>query len=468
MHDRFSQQRLPAKSIVLFLFACALAACPPFWTSEVPPAEAAGANLVEVPDPLSGENPRFPLETRRAPEPGASVSDARLGTAQTRVVATPGLRHEYSRHDPYNCDGTLVLLLLITDGEWRVYRTSSMPYDQPVNLVRMIELEEPRWDPADPSVLWGVREFAVVRIDLNSGAETVVKDFRDDAVVGPVLRAEADLYRITMKDEGEASADRRYWAFIVQGMEEDYRARYLLVWDRQDDEVLALRKLSAAESRIDWVGMSPRGNWVVIGADYDNAAPLNGLVFADRALTEFHQLEMSTGHADVGLDAEGREVIVMQNAHTDYVDLIPLEASVHRVDPNAGYGDTGHVPLVKLFYASDSPVGLNSGVHVSCNFPGWAVVSTTTDAGAPEQNWLDRTVLLVRLDRQRPRAFYVAKVYGTRGDYWEETQATISHDGRRILWTTNWNENVGESKVWDVETRLAEGWEAAVLGPAKP
>ena len=42
--------------------------------------------FVEVPDPLSGDNPTYPLESVDAPGPGESVHDARLGTTQTRVA----------------------------------------------------------------------------------------------------------------------------------------------------------------------------------------------------------------------------------------------------------------------------------------------------------------------------------------------------------------------------------------------
>ncbi|MCL4693584.1 MAG: hypothetical protein KJ060_13875, partial [Candidatus Hydrogenedentes bacterium] len=303
-------------------------------------------------------------------------------------------------------------------------------------------------------VIWATDEFRIQKIDVSTGESTTVKDFRDDLVVGPIIKGEPDLYRITMKDEGEASLDRRYWAFLMQGMNEDYRARYLFVWDLQEDRVLGTFKLAPDQSRIDWVGMSPKGNWVLIGSDFDNAAPLAGLVMANRELNSFQQIHTTTGHADVGLDVAGNEIIVMQNAQTDYVDFIRLDTNTHAVVSEEDYPGSGHTRLMRLFYASDSPQGLNSGVHVSCNCPGWCVVSTTTDEGAPEQNWLDRTITLVRLDSIQPRVFYLAKVYGTRGSYWEETHATISCDGSRVVWATNWNTNVGQDKVWLMELRI--------------
>lgn len=415
--------------------------------------------LVPVPNALAEDNPSIPANRAVAPEPGASVRDERLGTTQTRVTARTGLRHEYSRHDPFNADCSLVLLADITNGTWQVFKTIRRPFDADGQLVRTIDMEEPRWDATSTTTLWGTREFSIVRLDVGSGNSTTVKDFRSDPTVGPILKAEPDLYRITMKDEGEASLDRRYWAFIVQGMNEDYRARYLVVWDHTDDKVLGLRKLAADESRIDWVGMSPKGTWVLIGSDHDNAAPLPGLVMADRALKRFYPLHYSTGHADVGIDAQGHEAIVMQNAQTDHIDLIPLDPAVRPIGPGGGYDGSGHVPLVRLFYASDSPIGFNSGVHISCNYPGWCVVSTHIEPGVAEKNWLDRSIILVRLDPARPRAYYAAKVHGTCSSFWEETHAAISADGTRVVWATNWGRDPGSDKVWLMELALPPGWQ---------
>jgi hypothetical protein len=422
-----------------------------------------GVPFVEVPDPLSGDNPTYKLVAHDLPAPGESVSDAAFGTTQTRVVQTLGLRHEYSRHDPFNRDQSLILLVDVHAGQWYVYRTQSRPYDQSENVVAAPDLEEPRWDPHDADVLWGVQDFRILTLNVQTGTTTVVKDFAADATIAPFLAANPDLYRITMKDEGESSLDKRYWAFILQGSEEDYRARYIFCWDRQTDHVLGLYTVPASQADIDWVGMSPLGNCVLIGGSESNAGELAGLVMANRELTEFHRLDYATAHADVGLDADGNEVIVMQNIRTDYIDLIPLSADTQPI-LDAGGSDAGtqRVPLVRLYYASDSPVGLQSGVHISCNLPGYCVVSTNIAPGLPEQNWLDRAIVLVRLDRSHPRAYYLAKVYGTTAAYWEETQATITADGARVIWATDWSQDVGQEHVWDVELDMPAGWQAAL------
>ncbi len=149
----------------------------------------------------------------------------------------------------------------------------------------------------------------------------------------------------------------------------------------------------------------------------------------------------------MGLDSRGREVIVMQNGRTDYVDLLPLdEKTLPILEAGGSYEGTHRVPLVRLHYASDSPVGFESGVHISCNAPGWAVVSTYTEPNVKARNWLDRKIILVRLDPDQPAAYYLAQVYNTTGSYWEETQATISNDGSKVIWASNWGQEVGKER----------------------
>jgi hypothetical protein len=426
------------------------------------------SRLVEVAHPLSGDNPAYALPAAPAPAPGAAVFDSRFGTGSARVTQTFGVRHEYSRVDPFNRDQSMIVLHNVTAGNYGVYRTSSLPYDAPQNLAMTVEAAEPRWDPGDDAILWGLDGLSIVRIHVASGQVATVKDFSRDPRIGPIVAAEPDLYRVTRQDEGEASADFRYWAFMLQGTSQEYRVRYLFCWDRAADEVTGVYTVGVREAALDWVGMSPAGHWVLIGGDIDNGPTLTGLTLANREFTRFHQLDAATGHADVGFDSEGREVIVMQNALTDFVDLIPIDPATRPVPPDTlSYSNTNRRALMRLFYASQATNGFYGGVHVSCNAPGWCVVSTTHVPGTPDVNWLERTLTLVRLDRAAPRVFCLAKIHGENGTYWDETHGTITRDGRKVVWTTNWGQNVGQdpARVWDMVLGVpTEGdlWSAAV------
>jgi hypothetical protein len=89
----------------------------------------------------------------------------------------------------------------------------------------------------------------------------------------------------------------------------------------------------------------------------------------------------------------------------------------------------------------------STGIHISCNYPGYALISTYIQPNLADQNWLDRCLILVRLDRDRPRAVYLAKTYNTTQQYWEETHASISNDGARIVWMDNWGQSCPEPQT---------------------
>jgi hypothetical protein len=460
-------------SCVLFLVVILLAGCsrnedepapvPDSQAYEYPP----GFAFVEVPFPLVADNPRCSEPPLSLPTIGVPFKDPCFASRLTRVTDVEGVqgRHEYSRFDPFNRDKTLIILLRDT-GDYAVYRTSAFPYNQPSNLVfQTHDMEDPRWDDNDSGLLWGLSGLRIVQDDVRSGGRTVVKDFATDPRIAPILAAEPDLYRITMRQEGEASADRNYWALVLQGTREDYRPRYLFCWGRESDRVLGIYPIPKAEADIDWVGMSANGNWVLVGGMSENGGNLKGMTIADPALTRFQRIDYTTSHADVGLDAQGREILIMQNTRTDYIDLIPLAWETRPIlDAGGSYAGSGHVPLLRLFYDSSSPIGFNSGVHISCNAPGYCLVSTTIAGNTPEQNWLDRSNALIRLDATHPRVFLLSKVYNTTEAYFEETHGAMSRDGSRIVWAANWNQNVGQEKMCLLQLDMPSNWKELAGG----
>jgi len=271
----------------------------------------AGFTFIEVPRPLEADNPRCIEPVLPFPGIGIPFRDSCGSTRLRRVTEVDGIqgRHEYSRFDPFNCSKTLIVLLR-NSGDYAVYKTSAFPYNQSANFVCQTRaLEDPRWDNENPDLLWGISEFKIVRDHVISGERTVIKNFAVDPLIAPILANEPDLYTITMRQEGEASADRRYWAFILQGTAEDYRPRYLFCWDRTSDKVLGIYSIKHEESIIDWVGMSFNGNWVLIGGLSENGGKLKGMTIANRDLTRFQRIDYTTAHADTGLDTRGREIL---------------------------------------------------------------------------------------------------------------------------------------------------------------
>lgn len=260
-----------------------------------------------------------------------------------------------------------------------------------------------------------------------------------------------------MNNEGEASYDNKVWAFLAKEQGGSGREN-IVTWNNETQQVLGTYELTTREkNNIDWVGMSAKGNYVLVGGlDYAaNEATQNitGLTMASTDLSRFHRLDYTTAHADVTLDSNGNEVVVMQNTRTDNIDLIPIDWETKAITeiPLSGedaYAGTNRTALVDLNYDDHSDVGFNGGVHISGNFDGYVLISTTIDAGIAEENWLDRSIVLVKLDTENPEATLLSKIYNTTEAYWQETHGTISNDGTKVLWAANWD-NVGDGGDFD-------------------
>ena len=445
--------------VVMLIVALIILGAPILITATNALEHPPGFKFVQVPDPLAERNPAYPLPKLSEPVLGKPFFEPQFGTILTRITNRSKIRHEYSRFDPFNTDKSMIILIDTDSGGFMVFRTHGPDYAAKQNLVARIEWREPRWDPKDPRRLWGFDEFKIVTLDTATGQTTVVKDFVQDPVLGKIIKSEPDLFQITTKDEGEPSQDFRFWALALQGSQDEYRLRHLICWDRDQDKILGHMPLTADEAGpIDWVGMSPLGTWVIVGGDSDGGRKTAGLNITDPGFAEWHNLAVSTAHSDVGLDSHGREIMVMQNTATDHIDLIPLDPKTSSVTSPGGYASGLVRPLVRLFYSSDDPAGFSGGVHISCNAPGYCVVSTYYEPGAPEKNWLDRTIILLKLDPDKPKAWYLAKVHNTTGAYWEETQAAISRDGSRIVWASNWGKDPGKQQVFVLELTMPPNW----------
>ncbi len=401
----------------------------------------AQAKIFGIPDPLSGVNTLYKQQNLTFPQAGTRLKEPTFGLGLTKLTnaGSDGSRHEYSRFDPYN-KGQSMIILNGGGGRSSVYSTTKYPYNGIGNKLTRLPVVEARWDRKDPNKIWGLTRFGIKTVNPTTGQSTLIKDFSKDPVLKSYLGS--GISRITMKDEGEASYDKRYWAFVVQGdKSKNYQAQQIFTWDKQTDKVLGVYTLKGKEKNIDWVGMSPKGNYVLIGGlNYkgdENSENITGLTMASKDFSRFNRLDYTTAHADVGLDSKGNEVVVMQNTRTDYVDMIPIDWNTKAIkSASQGYEGTNRTKLVRLNY-SNSPDGFQGGVHISANFDGHVLISTTLKSGKSEQNWLDKSLVLVKLDPDNPEASILSKTYNTTDEYWQETHGTITNDGKKVIWAAN-------------------------------
>lgn len=369
-----------------------------------------------------------PSDTAR-PAKGQAITDPNFHTQLLRVTdkdadgySGAGIQNEYAKCDPENCAGTL-LILRGNDAAYYLYDPSTYEPIRQLTVFNTCGQEpEPRWDPVDPLVFYYVCNTELRSYNVDTDVSATVHDFAPDF---------PDAAYVLTKAEGDASLDRRYWAFLVE--DSSWNLLAVAVYDRTADAVVG-QKSSDFREGLDWVGMSMSGQWCALGWDA-YVAPLTTTIVS-RDFSQVTELpDGSTGHGDFALTAEGRDVYVYQNTRTDYLAMADLETGAE-------------TPLVPIPFDVNPDIGL----HVSGNAdqtPGWVLISTYGSQNPPpdsSHSWLDTQLLMVEL-KANPRIWRIAHThsytsldYLDEKNYFAEAFATINSTGTRIYFGSNWGD----------------------------
>lgn len=411
-----------------------------------PPGEECPAYPADL-CPVTG-TALYPEPTLAEPPPRQWFRASPFDTCQIRVTdrdndlapddPSAGLTNEYARVQSFNADGSR-LLVRGTEGTWYLYDAqTSLP------LVELPLEVEPRWDAADPNLIYYTDGTRLLSYNVASSVTTQLRDFAGDL-------PGQDLAAVWTRYEGRPSADSRYWGLMAQ--DESWDTVAFLVYDRQDDQVVArdVRGVPGVLEGIDHVTISPSGEYFLASFDrYCDPGQLGsdadpcGLMVYNADLTGGRGLLRVIGHYDVALDAAGREVVVYQDIDTDHISMLDLASGAV-------------TPLWPIDF-SHTAIGLHfSGL--AYDRPGWAVVSTYDDTPGAF-TWMDDQVFLVELQPDG-RVVRLAHTHSLRGDYeldyWAEPRASVNADLTRVIFTTNWG-RTGTGEVEVVEIRLPPDW----------
>ena len=388
------------------------------------------------------------------PEPSARVPfrDPVFGTCLVRVTdrdsdlapddSSAGMKNEYSRVQSFNADESLILVRGI-EATWYLYDAQSL---QPLGRLPFGGSVDPRWSADDPNVIYYSEETRLMSYNLASGETGTVHEFAND-FPGQSLAV------VWSKYEGSPSMDGRYWGFMAE--DQDWNVAAFLVYDQQADKVIAIRDVRgvAGIESVDNAYISPLGNYFIADfSDYfcergqlgTDARPCGYMVYG-RDLQNGRGLLRISGHQDLALDANGKEVVVYQDIDTDNISMLDLE--------------TGAVTALWPIDFSHTSIGL----HISgraFNRPGWALISTH-DGDPASYTWLDDSVFAIEL-KPNGRVIRLAHTQSLvdesmEHDYWAEPQATVNRDFTRILFTTNWGRS-GTGQVEMVLIQLPMDW----------
>ncbi len=309
---------------------------------------------------------------------------------QRLTNAAPGwIGNEYASINPFNADRTRILL--IRGGTFWLYDVASKSgHDIPI-----LASEEPRWDVHAPDWLYYIPQRtrnALVAHNVATGAERVVHVF-------------SEYSSINGKGESDISEDGNHFVFYgtpLTGLPEVFVFELTTVsksWTFQQ------------ATPIDGLKISPDNRIILSG-------PL-GIFVLDPADRSTRKLCNADGHAAVGRDVDGSEILVWTNSD----DPTPIACSNGIV--KVRLADGRQTCLLSLDWSLAVDISLHAGV---------CLVSTyaPTASGAP---YTDQ-ILKVALDGSPAE---ILCDHGSRplNSYNWQPKAALSRDGSRFVFSSN-------------------------------
>ncbi len=335
------------------------------------------------------------------------------------------LSHDYAKNQPWNADGSLIMLNLsypapILDGN--TYQLLRWIH-QPSRAV---------WSQLEPHKTYGTHPDmnVLVKADMRTDwTEQTLHTFSEYETIDFGL------------GEGNLSNDDRYIAlFGFKNGKTD-----ILVYDLQLDQVTARRSLGSAEvcncnapGSINNITMSQSGKYVVIEYNARGTGSSQGIWVLDpkNNLAPLRNVSRNGGsHFDVCYDLQKSDVIVTTNDNDGSLMMRRF--------------DNG----VKTVLLSDSKMGYP--IHISCRNtkrPGWAYISSfDASYDAPDKAYY-QTLFAVQLN---PSASGDATVQpfahehhavrsswppGVEEIYQREPMAVPNRTGDKVMWASDWGD----------------------------
>jgi hypothetical protein len=372
------------------------------------------------------------------PSPRVAFTDPVFGTCVVRVTdrnhdiaaddKSQGLKNEYSQVQSFNADETKLIAMGLS-ATWYLYDANTL---QPLGRLPL-HGSAVRWDAKDPNIVYDfnrdARSFSSYNIQTKEWK--LVHDFTHDVPSNAVY--------VWPQDYGSPTKDGRYWAFIAE--DQNWMPVAFIIYDQQMDKVSAMRDV-AGQPKVKGINMSPLGNYYLATFAYeacpsgggDQSHPCGMMVY-DKTFTHARSLTthkgLCVGHGDCALDANGREVYVLQDACTDYIAMVDLATGTL----------TNLIGPIDFSSSTGQP---NLSFHISgraLDRPGWVLVSTTDDS-SKSKTWMDKQVFAVEL---KPNGRIVRLAHdhtivdpAQEHDYWAEPHGSVNRDFTRVLFTSNW------------------------------
>lgn len=372
------------------------------------PSRLASEALAFGPATMTGR-PAYRVPTT---ETGSETIITRISGAE---IAPGGgsVRHGYARNQPWNADGTLLML----------------SFGYPAAIVDARNMEFQRWVHQPMNAVWSHLDPNFTIGTLPDTNQLVRADMRIDGAID-VVRTFGDYTEISFgAGEGNLSNDDRYVAlFGFGGGNTD-----LFVYDLTNDQIVARSSFGTARvcdcadpGSINNATMSQSGRYVLVQYNERGLGRSRGIEVFDLNLQFLRQLTQGSEHGDVGLTADGVDVWVSWHDTTQNDPLQNAAAYAWRMDSGAA--------------TAVIPNGTTLG-HISCRNTRWPGYCFASHANANDSRvWGSDTLYAFPLNGSMQMEFF-AHQYSSSATYERLPMGVPNREGTAALWASDWLDN---------------------------
>jgi hypothetical protein len=318
------------------------------------------------------------------------------------------LRHLYAKNQPWNADGSYLLLHFKYPAALLDGRTNRF-----IRWVR--QPKESVWSNVNPSLIYGVfdKSNQFVKLDVAKGDKFTVLHKFDE-----YDRIDFGAW------EGNLSNNDRYAALAgIKAGKLD-----LLVYDLPNNRIKS-RQTQPKNTTIDAntkatinnISMSQSGNYIVVQYNNPGKGVQRGVHLLDRSLKPIRQLSQRGGsHFDSCVDARGSEAIVIQDDTTSAIVSVQYATGKK----------TTLLPASKTTF----------NIHISCrnlNRPGWSYISEFVGESDPTKVSPNRTFAL-KLDGSGTIEQFAQPHQSLSKEYARQPLSVPNRDGKKVLFASDW------------------------------
>jgi hypothetical protein len=358
------------------------------------------------------------------PAVGQSYTDTVFGVSIKRVSNSRNMTNnavsgpltfvstEYPTASPFNSDNSRLILqhagyFGLYDGNGTYLRDLAFSANAAT---------EPRWSRTDPNALYYVSGNSLMKLNVDTGASTVVRAFTEYAA-------------IRGRGESEISFDGDHMVFAADelpGATPGVMNRYVFVYEISTNTKGAV--LDTLGHLYNQLYLAPN-NSVAIGWLESGTARFAGVELFDRNMVFQRQLTRAIGHMHLTRDTNGDDLLIWTNS-SDPQPIPSCENGLVKVR----LSDARQTCLLQLDWSL--------AVHITApDGNGWVFVETYDPSepppAAPAWKLYSNEILQVKLDGTETRRLLHHRSRLT-ANYGYQPRAAVSRDGSRLVFTSNY------------------------------